>query len=86
MPRYFFNVYDGRNESDHDGMELAGWQAARVEAVQLAGRIIGDEARSVARGEHWHMEVVDEGGLTLFRLDFHVTETLAVRGSTQNAG
>jgi len=28
MPRYFFHVYDGGSELDHEGMELPGYHRA----------------------------------------------------------
>ncbi|MGU3537760.1 DUF6894 family protein [Methylobacterium sp. A54F] len=73
MPRFFFNVYDGRSEIDHDGTELSDHHEARRQAIRFAGRILDDEAHRIAIGEEWRMEVTDERGLVLFRLDFMVT-------------
>lgn len=79
MPRYFFNVFDGRIDIDPTGAELSGWKDARREAMRVAARIIDDDAESLALGADWHMEVTDERGLILFRLDFHITEAPVLR-------
>ena len=57
MPRYHFNVYEGRNDVDVDGHELPDIQAARAEALQLAGEIIRDDAQRAGLGREWRIEV-----------------------------
>ena len=83
MPRYYFNVYDGKVTLDPDGMELSDTAQARRMAVRMAGQIFDDDAELVALGEDWHMEVVDETGLLLFRLDFVVTDAPALGVATE---
>ena len=78
MPRYHFNVYDGPAEMDVDGSELSNVQQARIEALRLAGVIIHDAATRANFGEEWRVEVTDDTGLMLFRMDFVVAE-LAMR-------
>ena len=78
MPRYHYNIYDGRSTLDAVGTELPDLTAARREAIRTAGRILDDEAQREALGADWCMEVTDAQGLLLFRLDFHVTEAPAV--------
>lgn len=70
MPRYHFNVHDGADIPDRDGTELASVSVARVEAVKLAGRLLMDEPARFWDGSDWHLEVTDERGHILFRLDF----------------
>lgn len=77
MPRYHFNVYDGVSAPDPEGYELVDWQAARLEAVRLAGELLREDAKRIAIGEDWYMEVTDDTGLVLFRLDFSVMEAPA---------
>ncbi|GJD96606.1 DUF6894 family protein [Methylobacterium iners] len=79
MPRYFFNVHDGRSKLDTEGTELPDWQTARREAVRLASGILRDEADRLSFGEEWRLEVTDSRGLILFQLDFCFTEAAAVR-------
>ena len=77
VPRFHFNIFDGVNSLDRQGTELTDWQAARLEAIRLAGEVLRDEAKRIAVGEDWRMEVTDGTGLVLFRLDFNVMETAA---------
>jgi hypothetical protein len=70
MPRYFFNVIDGRSIIDNQGSELAGLKEARVEAIQLAGAILRDEGDKFWNGEEWHMNVTDASGLSVLKLHF----------------
>jgi hypothetical protein len=70
MPRYFFNVIDGRSIIDNQGSELAGLKEARVEAIQLAGAILRDEGDKFWKGEEWHMDVTDASGLSVLKLRF----------------
>ena len=79
MPRFFFHIQDGKSLPDDEGTELLNWDVARLEAISVAGRIISDSAKSIPLGEDWRMEVTDESGLVLFRIDFHVTASPAVR-------
>jgi hypothetical protein len=70
MPRYFFNVIDGRSIIDNQGSELAGLKEARVEAIQLAGAILRDEGDTFWNGEQWHMNVTDASGQSVLKLRF----------------
>ncbi|GEP11100.1 DUF6894 family protein [Methylobacterium gnaphalii] len=78
MPRYHFNVFDGRKILDPAGQDLTDANSAQVEAIMVAGEIIKDYAKHIALGEDWHMEVTDDTGLILFRLDFQITVSPAV--------
>ena len=78
MPHFHFNVYDGVSDTDRIGTELPNWQAARLEAIRRAGEILKDDPRRLALGEDWRMEVTDETGLILFRLDFTVVGSSAL--------
>ena len=78
MPRYHFNIYDGITSIDRDGTELPDVQSARREAMILAGAVIEDSAKISKLGEEWRMEVTDDTGLLLFRLDFMVSQAPAV--------
>ena len=72
MPRYHFNVYDGYSTHDRDGMQLADVHEARREALRLAINLLDDEAASGRLGDDWRMEVTNEAGGLLFRIDFIV--------------
>ena len=78
MPRFFFHVHDGRAVLDEEGTELPDFDQARREAIRLAGQILDNEAPNLELAEDWHMDVTDESGLILFRLDFTLTASAAV--------
>lgn len=86
MPRFFFHVHDGANIPDKEGTELGDWRNAQHEAIKLAGRVIADDAKRLRLGEDWSMEVTDETGLVLFRLDFHVSGSAAIMGASFTKG
>lgn len=80
MPRFYFKVFDRRLMIDEEGTELTDVREALVEAVHLAGSLIRDDAESLAAGEDWRMEVTDERGLIIYRLDFSISKTAASGG------
>ena len=79
MPRYFFNVFDGRDYRDTEGTVFLDSQTAQTHAIRYAGECLADHAKRLALGEDWRMEVTDDQGLILFRLDFHVTAAPVMR-------
>ncbi|KNY24501.1 hypothetical protein [Methylobacterium sp. ARG-1] len=78
MPRFFFNIYDSVSLPDDMGTELADWQEARIQTIEFAGEVIKDEAKRIALGEDWRIEVTDEQKLVLFRFDFISQEAPAL--------
>ena len=80
MPRFHFNFYDGVTDIDRTGVELADWREARLVAIQHAGTIFKSDPKRLALGEEWRMEVTDDTGLVLFRLDFSVMEAPTLSG------
>jgi hypothetical protein len=76
VPIYHFIVHDGSNVPDPDGTELASLSVARLEAVKLAGELLRDQPQTFWDGSDWHLDVTDERGHILFRLDFTATNTV----------
>lgn len=72
MRRYHFNIYDGISLPDKDGSTLPTWDDARVEAMRIANEVLSDRAHTTALGDNWRLEVTDDYGLILFRIDFAV--------------
>ena len=72
MPRYFFHVIDGRALMDDEGMELAGIDEARRQAIQTAGEMLRQSASGFWGGCPWQMTVANANGDTLFTLRFSV--------------
>lgn len=81
MPRFHFNVYDGIEILDKLGVELPSITYARREAIRYAGGLLEDGARKDSLGSEWRMEITDESGLVLFRLDFLVTDAPVLSGA-----
>lgn len=85
MPRYFFNIHDGKDILDDLGYELLDLDAAKKLSVTLSGDCLRDHALEFWTGEEWTMEVTDEHGLTLFSLLFVAISAPSTSGPTSNA-
>ena len=73
MPRYFFHVRHDAEMPDHDGIELAGPEEVRAEAIRTAGEMIKDDGRHFWQVE-WQMRVTNEAGETVCALRFSAEE------------
>jgi hypothetical protein len=78
LTHFYFNVYDGIELLDEKGVELPDTNFARWEAIRYAGTLLEDGAAKDSLGGEWRIEVTNETGLVLFRLDFHVSESPAI--------
>ncbi len=74
MPRYFFNIIDGKDLPDHEGTVLAGVPEAREQAIATAGTLIAEQGDTVWNGSPWMMNVVDEAGTPVFTLTFSAND------------
>lgn len=75
MPRYFFDIRDGRDIIDDDGTELPDLNAARVAAVNFAGEALADVGGEFWVDDHeWRVDVSDEDRVLLFTLVFMAVE------------
>lgn len=73
MPRFHFHVLDGTSLADEEGTELVDIDAAKAEAVKLAGAVLRDCVHSdIWALETWKLLVNDssspESGRTYFSL------------------
>lgn len=82
MPRFFFNIFDGHGHRDEEGTELPDWQAAQTLAIRHVGEVLQTDARRISPGHDWRMEVTDERGLILLRLDFNVLASSAAASAS----
>jgi hypothetical protein len=82
MPRYYFNLKDGRLLLDDEGVEIADLDGAHKAAVTYSGEVLRDGASgSLWSGAPWRLWVTDQpegAGNTLFTLVFS-----AVQGSAE---
>ena len=78
MPRYFFNIEDGRTTIDNVGSEHPDLQAARGEALVTGTETLCDGGGPYLwSGQPWRLWVTDQpggAGKTLFTLRFSATE------------
>ncbi|TNC49556.1 hypothetical protein FHG66_10570 [Rubellimicrobium rubrum] len=70
MPRYFFDVQDGRDLPDEQGTVYADPETARLVAVSTSGEMIAAHAKSFWAHRDWRMHVTDEQGAAVCDLQF----------------
>ena len=70
MPRYFFNVMNGRPLVDKDGIELPDAAAARREATKYAVDLVRKRAGLNAPDEVGNVVVTDERGAKVLTVTF----------------
>ncbi len=76
MPRYFFNVCNGRSDIDYEGTELADVDAAKTEAARLAAGIIHEDPRQIWLGHTTAIEVANKAGHILFVVLVSIIESM----------
>lgn len=69
MPRFFFDVHDGRDLIDDEGVELCDVGAAKREALKCASGMLGETSADWP-GELLRMDVRDERGNVVASLRF----------------
>jgi hypothetical protein len=71
MPRYFFNITQGKvSRPPDEGMELPDDAAAWEEATTTCGEMIKELDGKLKAGPEWRMEVTNDAGRKLYRLRF----------------
>lgn len=73
MPRYFFNVHNGRVIADADGVELSDATEARVRGVKIAADILREEYLS-SPSASWRLIITNEAGERIYQIDFSVSD------------
>jgi hypothetical protein len=73
MPRYFFHVQDGKDIPDEEGTELSSDNAAKTEAVVVAGGLLAELGSDFWNGGDWRLQVVREDGEQICELEFSAT-------------
>jgi hypothetical protein len=73
MPRYFFNVIDGKFLVDDEGTECAGMREVRAQAISTAGAILKDGG-DFPNDTDWQMHITDESKRTVLKLHFSSEE------------
>lgn len=83
MPRYFFDVRDESFIPDDTGLELPDLQAAKVQAVAFAGRMLAEDPDKFLDGDEWLIEIRHEDGLVLYSFAFYGLEAAAAMRARQ---
>jgi hypothetical protein len=60
MPKYFFNIYNGRVLIDDEGEELPDRYSAWKEATVTTGQMLQSMDGNFLPGTEWRLEVTDE--------------------------
>lgn len=81
MPRYLFQVHDGHETPDVEGLDLPNIEAARIEAIHLAGDLLRQCAARFTPGADWRVSVMDPTGLILLTLDVALSHSAAIGSS-----
>ena len=68
MPKYFFNLVDGRPSLDREGSQIESLEQARLEAVVYAASMLRDRPEEVWAGGNWRVEVSDHHKRLLFTI------------------
>ena len=79
MPQFYFNVHDGKDLIDDQGLEFPNADSAREAAVCLFGLVLKEDASLVACGAGRRMEVTDQAGSVLFRLGVTIEASVAAK-------
>jgi hypothetical protein len=74
MNRYFFHVRDGHTSLDTVGLECAGMDEVRAEALKATGEILKELGPEFWKHRAWSMWVTDESEATLLTLQLSVSQ------------
>ena len=74
MPRFFFHVINGDFIPDAVGVECADGDAAKRQAVTIAGEMLRDQGLKLWRTGRFDMFVVDEQNKTQLKLSFEAED------------
>jgi hypothetical protein len=70
MPRYYFNIMDGRPVVDREGMDLPDAAAARKEATRYAIDLVRRRSELRGSNEVENVVVTDEHGAEVLTVTF----------------
>lgn len=78
MPRYFFNRIDGKRDLDQEGLELAGLDDVRIEAIAFAADTLKEDSFELWTGGEVRIEVVDSAQLLIFTVVISVVDGIPI--------
>ena len=77
MPRFFFDVSDGRCATDETGVDFADDKAARREVIRRAAMLIKATKTQPDNPKNWRLDVKDNAGAVVFWIDARLGIMLA---------
>lgn len=66
MPQFFFDISNGIKEEDDYGIELAGLDEARAQAIKFTGELLLHDSLEIWEGCDLRVEVFSAARLPLF--------------------
>ena len=78
LPLYYFDLSNGSQEADEDGIELGSLADARTQAVHLLGEMLRFDGRAVWDGQGLAVLVSDESRNPLFTVKVTATSLFPV--------
>lgn len=79
MNRFFFDIDDGRNQRDEEGIMCADLQAAVHEAKRLLPAIVADDVQNDIERQALTVLVTDEEGKAVYLAALAYTGTWLIR-------
>ena len=73
MPRFHFDVEDGKRFSDAHPIELPDLPAVKAETLRRAFEMLGGPGNAYWNGGMWTVRAIDDGGIEVFRLSCTAT-------------
>ncbi len=77
MPYFHFQVRTESHVLLTEGLELKGFDEARIEAARRVGDLLKEHAGQIWTDEDWRMDVTDRKGLILFVLQVLAAKSAA---------
>ena len=66
MPRFFFDIFNGRPDRDADGFEFATLDQARTQAIRFTGELLQRHSDAIWEGHDLRVEVSNDTGTPVF--------------------
>ena len=76
MARYFYDVFDGFNYIDKDGVELSSIEEAQIEMFRAASDLLRDSASGLLETRQCTISVRDDAGREILKIDIDATLTV----------
>ena len=83
MSRFYFNLHDGADLPDPDGLDLPDLDAARQEAVRRTALILAGNNTKLLSDTDWRLDITDERGNILYWIDVTAESAPDAQGASR---